>query len=238
MEEFIKETKFILIPARHPIKGYEQVYSDAYRVWRMAWEKFYKESKVTEPLNSDSFIIPDELGVLYYQNKCVGLAAYTHGDLRSGTLPDHSWFKAWTKQAYAQLMQISSDCIVCSQFTISPEFAGRGQVVRWKEILFYFNHLRLIHSQSGVMAGHLNVSRGMQNAGGEEFGGIVLNSNQPFNFHGDMQPSQLVAYTRESIAQMVERKNIAPMFNQLWSTMEHASEFPVQSNIIPLKKVA
>lgn len=238
MEDFIKDLKFVLIPARHPIKGYEDIYSEAYRVWRAAWEKFYKESNVPEPLSSDPFIIPDELGVLMYKNKCVGLAAYTHGDLRSGTLPDHSWFKPWTPEAFQQLKKLSADCIVCSQFTIAPEFAGRGHIVRWKEILFYYNHLRLINSTSGVMAGHLNLSRGMQNAGGEEFGGIVLNANHPFTFHGIHQVSQLVAYTRESIQQMVERKNISPMFNQLWSKLEHASEFPVSPKIIPLKKVA
>jgi hypothetical protein len=238
MENFVKDVRYLLMPSRHPVKGYEKIYHEAYMVWRAAWEKFYQESSVHEPLSSDPFIIPDEIGVLMYQDRVVGLAAFTHGDLRQGTLPDHSWFKPWTQEAFNQLKNISPDCMVCSQFTISPEFTGRNQVVRWKEILFYFNHLRLINSLNGVMAGHLNLSRGMQNAGGEEFGGIVLNPHHEFTFHGIHQDSQLVAYTRESIDDMVRRKNIAPLFDQLWSKLENISDFPVTSNIVPFKKVA
>lgn len=239
MDSFINDIRYVLMPSRHPVKGYEKIYAEAYSVWRAAWEKFRLEIGIKDPLNSDAFILPDEMGVLLYQNRVVGLAAFTHGDLSSGTMPDQAWFKAWTPEAFNQLKEISPDCIICSQFTIGPEFTGRGHVVRWKEILFYYNHLRLINSQKDIMAGHLNLTRGMQNAGGEEFGGIVLDPNHPFSFAGVQLNSQLVAYTRESIQQMVERKNISPMFNQLWSRLENVSDFPVtQTQVIQLKKAA
>jgi hypothetical protein len=238
MSTWINDLEYILMPARHPVKDYESQYQAAYNVWRAAWEKFRSDIGVIHPLSSDGFIIPDEMGVLFYQGKCVGLASFTHGNLDTAPLPDHSWFKPWTEEAFQELREISSDCMVCSQFTISPEFTGRGHVVRWKEILFYYNHLRLINSSNGVMAGHLNLTRGMQNAGGEEFAGVVLNSNHPFNYYGVSLAAQLVAYTRESIAEMVSKKNLGLLFPQLWKRLNHLSEFSVKSNPIPLKKVA
>lgn len=238
MENWIKDVKYILMPSRHPVKGYEKEYEAAYKVWRAAWEKFRTEIGIKEPLSSDGFIVPDEMGVLFYKGECVGLASFTHGTLASGTMPDHSWFKPWTDEAFEQLKEISPDCMICSQFTISPQFAGRGHIVRWKEILFYYNHLRFMNSMNGVMAGHLNLSRGMQNAGGEEFGGTILNPNHIFYFYGVEQVSQLVAYQRSGIKAMIERKNIAPLFEQLWTRLDHISEFPVTSNILPFKKAA
>lgn len=238
MEPWIKDVKYILMSSRHPTPGYEREYETAYKVWRSAWEKFRSEIGVKEPLSSDGFIIPDEMGVIFYRNECVGLASFTHGSLASGTMPDHSWFKPWTEEAYQQLKQISPDCLICSQFTISPQFAGRGHIVRWKEILFYYNHLRFINSDTGVMAGHLNLTRGMQNAGGEEFGGTVLNPNHPFNYYGVKLAAQLVGYERETIWKMMERKNIVQMCDDMWTRLIHVSEFSVTSRVLPLKKVA
>ena len=238
MESWVKDLKYVLMPSRHPIEGYENEYYAAYQVWRTAWEKFRSEIGVKDPLSSDGFIIPDEMGVLFYQDKCVGLASFTHGTLARGPMPDHSWFKPWTPEAFEQLRKISADCMICSQFTVSPEFTGKGHVVRWKEILFYFNHLRFLNSTSGVMAGHLNLTRGMQNAGGEEFGATILNPNHPFNYYNVPLAAQLVAYERSGIQAMINRKNLSTLFDDLWTRLDHVSEFEVTSNIVPFKKVA
>ncbi len=238
MEKWIADVRYVLMPSRHPLKGYEKEYEAAYKVWRAAWEKFRLEIGVKEPLSSDGFIIPDEMGVLFYQGQCVGLASFTHGTLAEGTMPDHSWFKPWTKKSFEDLKSISPDCIICSQFTVSPQFTGRGHIVRWKEILFYYNHLRLLNSQMGVMAGHLNLTRGMQNAGGEEFGATVLNPNHPFHYYGVPLDAQLVAYERSGIQAMIDRKNLSSLFEALWTRLENVSDFPVTNNVIPHKKAA
>lgn len=238
MEEWIKDLNFVLMPCRHAVKGYESHYQAAYECWRAAWEKFRGEIGVTEPLNCDGFIMPDEMGVMFYKGECVGLASFTHGRLDQGPMKDHSWFKAWTPEAYKKLQNISQDGIICSQFTINPKFAGKNQVVRWKEILFNYVHMRFDFSNAGVMAGHLNLTRGMQNACGEEFGGTILDPLHPFNYYGVSLNAQLVAYQREIIHRMIERKNIHSLCQNLWSKLTHLTEFPVVRPVIPLKKTA
>lgn len=236
--DWINDVTYFLMPSRHPVKGYEKEYYAAYDVWKAAWQKFYDESGITEPLTADGFIIPDEMGVIFYKGECVGLASFTHGSLDIGTMKDHSWFQCWTPEALEKLRNISTECIICSQFTISPKFTGKNQIVRWKEILFLFNHLRFNNSNAGVMAGHLNLSRGMNNAGGADYGGTLLEGNHQFTYHGIHQYSQLVAYERSVIYQMIDRKNIEQMCDALWSRLVNLSEFPVQAPILTFTKKA
>lgn len=239
MENWVKEVKYILMPTRQPVKGFEQEYQAAYEVWRTAWEKYRNEIGIKEPLSSDGFCLPDEMGVLFYQGECVGFSSFQHGDLRSGPLGDLNWFKAWNSEAYGQLRTISSKAIVCSQFTVNPKFTGKSHLVRWKEIVFLYTFMRFDTSDAGVMAGSLNLIRGMQNACGETFGGTILNPEHHFTYGGLTLPIQLVAYERKNIQLMKERKNIEGLCDDLWSRLIHLTDFSVnQNNVIPLKKVA
>lgn len=237
MEKWVSDLKYILMSSRHPTKGYEKEYAEAYKVWKTAWEKFRREIGVTQKLNSDGFLVPDEMGVLFYQDQCVGFSSFTHGNL-NGPLKDLGWFNAWTPEAVAQLGAISSDVIVCSQFTVNPEFAGKGHIVRWKEILFLYTFMRFDNSDAGVMAGHLNLTRGMQNACGETFGATVLNPGHPFSYFGVEIPGQLVAYERSNIDQMKKRKEITGLCDDLWSRLVPISDFSIEKKVLPFKKVA
>lgn len=237
MEKWVSDLKYILMSSRHPTKGYEKEYAQAYLVWKTAWEKFRREIGVTQKLNSDGFLVPDEMGVLFYQGQCVGFSSFTHGSL-NGPLKDLGWFNAWTPEAVEQLEAISSDVIVCSQFTVNPEFAGKNHIVRWKEIVFLYTFMRFENSDAGVMAGHLNLTRGMQNACGETFGATVLNPGHPFNYFGVEIPGQLVAYERSNIDLMKKRKEITGLCDDLWSRLVHISDFSVEQKVLPFKKAA
>lgn len=238
MESWVQDVEYVLMPSRYPVKDFESKYYAAYDVWRKAWEKFRGEINIEDFLSSDGFLLPHEMGVLFYKGECVGFSAFTHGSMKEGPLPHHSWWKAWTPEAISQLRSISEEVIICSQFTVSPAFAGKGHIVRWKEILFLYTFMRFEHSQAGVMAGHLNLTRGMQNACGESFGATVLNPCHPFNFYGVEINAQLVAYEKENIRLMQERKGIVGLCDELWSRLAHLSEFPATKNIINLKKSA
>ncbi len=238
MDEWIKDLNYILMPCRHAVKGYEAEYQAAYDCWRAAWEKFRAEIGITEPLSCDGFILPDEMGVMFYKGECVGLASFTYGRLDYGPMKDHSWFKAWTPEAYEKLQEISPEGMICSQFSINPKFTGKLQVVRWKEILFNFIHMRFDYSSAGVMAGHLNLTRGMQNACGEDFGAKILDPLHPFNYYGVSLSAQLVAYQRDIIHRMIDRKELKPLCEKLWSRLIHLSEYSVNSPVIPMKKTA
>ncbi|MFP5384939.1 MAG: hypothetical protein ACLGHN_02585 [Bacteriovoracia bacterium] len=238
MESWIKDLKFYLMPSRQPVKGFERQYEEAYQVWRNAWQKFRNEIGVSEHLYSDGFILPDEMGVLFYQDECVGFTSYSHGHLDHGPLVDLGWFKAWTPEAILELSKISNSVTVCSQFTVNPKFAGKGHIIRWKDIISLYTLMRFEVADTGVMAGHLNLTRGMQNASGEESGATVLNSCHPFSYYGVEIPAQLVAYERKNIQLMKERKNIVPLCENLWSRLVHLSDHSVGNNVIPLRKAA
>jgi hypothetical protein len=238
MENWVKDLKYILMPTRQPIPGHEEEYYAAYKIWRQAWEKFRSEIGVKEPLAADGFALPDEMGVLFYKGECVGFSSFSHGDLHQGPLKDLGWFRAWTPEAIARLAEISTNAIVCSQFTVNPKFTGKDHIVRWKEIVFLYTFMRFDNSDAGVMAGHLNLTRGMQNACGETFGATVLNPNHPFSYYGVQIPAQLVAYERHNIQAMKERKNIVGLCDDLWSRLIPLTNFSVQKKVIPFKKVA
>lgn len=227
MHEWIKELDYVLMPSRSPVSGHEGHYREAYRVWSEAWGKFRAEIGISEKLASDGFLIPHETGAIFYQGKCVALSAFTHGDLSGGPLPDHSWWNAWSPEAYAKLKALSENVIICSQFTVAPEFAGKNQIVRWKDILSLLSLMRFVNSEADVMAGHLNLTRGMQNACGEDNGATVLDPCRPFSFYGKMIDAQLVAYEREKVRSMFRRKELEDLCESLWDRLIHLSSHPV-----------
>ncbi len=238
MESWVNDVEYVLMPSRYPVKDFEAKYLAAYEVWKRAWQKFRSEIGVEETLSSDGFLLPHEMGVLFYKGECVGFSAFTHGFMAEGPLPDLSWWKAWTPEAIEKLRMISEKAIICSQFTVNPDFAGKGHIVRWKEIVFLYTFMRFDHSDAGVMAGHLNLTRGMQNACGETFGATVLNPCHPFSYYGKEINAQLVAYERENIRLMKERRGVVDLCEDLWSKLIHVSEFSVDKKVIPFKKAA
>lgn len=237
MQSWVNDLKYILMPARRPVRGYQKEYNEAYRVWRAAWEKYRSEVGITQKLTSDGFMLPDEIGVLFYQDKCIGLSAFSYGRM-GGPLEDLGWFNSWPADTIKTLRNISDDVVVCSQFTVNPEFAGKNQVVRWKDIISLYTLLRFENSDTDVMAGQLNLIRGMQNASGEDSGATVLNPEHVIHYSGLELPVQLVAYERLNIKKMMERKNIISLCDELWTKLDHISEFPVQKKVLPFKKVA
>lgn len=238
MESWVNDLKYILMPSGQPLKGYEEEYDITYKVWRQAWEKYRSEIGVTQKLNSDGFLLPDEMGVLFYKGECVGFAAFKHG-MMGGPLEDLGWFNGWNKEAIDDLKNISMHAIVCSQFTINPRFAGKNQIVRWKDIVSLYSLMRFESSDAGVMAGQLNLIRGMQNACGDNSGvATVLNPEHYFDYCGQRLPVQLVAYERHKIHDMKIQKGIVGLCEDLWSKLIHLTDFPVKNNIFPFKHVA
>lgn len=238
MENWMKDCRYLLMPARHPVSGYEQEYFDTYHVWRQAWEKFRKEAGISGALYSDGFVLPDEIGALFYQQKCVGLCSFTYGNLNQGPMPDFSWFGPWDELSYQRLKNISPNAMICSQFTVGPDFSGKGHIVRWKEMLFLFAFMRFERSLADVMAGCLNITRSMQNLCGENSGATVLNPEHTFNLGGTEIPAQLVAYQRENIQRMMQERKIVEFCDHLWSRLVHLSDYPVIEKALTFNKVA
>jgi hypothetical protein len=239
MLDWVNSVEFILMPSRHPVKGFEKQYHEAYQVWRSAWEKFYQDLKIDQPLNSDPYCVTDEVGAIFYQNECVAIVCFTHGNLGpKDTMKDAQWFRSWTPEALLKLKNISLDCIICSQFTVSPKFTGKDQVTRWKDVLALYACLRFENSDSGVMAGHLNGTKSMEKTCGEDNGATVLEYNHALHLHGVPLHSQLVAYEREGLKKLWQAKNLHSQCDDLWSRLVHLSEFRAHQKILDFKKMA
>lgn len=237
MDSWIKDLRFITMPTRHPTKGYEKEYDDSYKCWRSAWEKLRQEVKVNDTLYSDSFLIPDEMGIIFYQEKCVGFCSFAFGDMNSQATLDHSYFKGWTDLALQRLKNISPNVGLCSQFTVNPEFTGKNQVVRWKDIVSLANLIRFIYSPAGVLAGQLNLSRKMDEAAGQTLGATILEESIPY-YYAEGINVQLVAYEREKSVQMIKEKNLEGLCEALWSKHIHLSDYPVIKDQTKKLKIA
>lgn len=240
MFDWINDVEYIIMPSKKPVKGYEKQYELAYQCWRAAWEKFRQEVKVSQKLNSDGFRVTDEIGALFYKGKCVGIHCFTYGSWEAGPFKDLAYFNGWSELALARLKKFSfTNSLICSQFTVHPEFTGKDQITRWKEINFLFIFMRYQHSMADIMCGHLNMTRKVQEAAGEAFGATVLDPLVKFDYFGDIQDSQLVAYEKHRFDEIKKEKGIEALCDALWKNVTHLTEFPVtQPNIIPFKKVA
>lgn len=238
MESWVKDIQYLLMSARHPTKGYEQEYYATYQAWRAAWEKFRNEIGIKEPLTSDAFFQPDEVGSLFYQGECVGLASFTYGQMSQGPMPHLSWFKSWPQEDLMKLQSLSDQMIICSQFTVNPKFAGKGHIVRWKDVVSQYLLLRLVHSNHEIMAGSLNLTRGVDNACGENVGTNVLNPKHVFNYGGIDIPAQLVAFENLRIQAMIRDKRIGEHCDALWSKVIHLSDYPIERNLLQMKQAA
>jgi hypothetical protein len=239
MQDWIRDVEYYLMPSNYPVKGYEEQYQATYECWRAAWEKYRNEIGIGRPLHCDGLLVTHEIGALFYKGECVGLSAFTYGSLSKGPLQHHSWWGGWTPKSIDQLKAISENAIICSQFTVGPKFTGKGHIVRWKEIVFLYLMLRFERSLGEVMAGNLNLTKGVHNACGETSGATVICKSFPYNFQGVDLLAQLVAYEKPKIQLMKETKKITDMCEDLWSRLVHLSDFSViENNVIPLKKAA
>lgn len=238
MNSWVNDLKYILMPSRHPHQKFESEYQAAYQGWKAAWEKFRAEIGVKEPLSSDGFVLPDETGALFYKGEFVGMSSFTYGNLAKGPMSNLSWFKGWTEEASLQLNAISANAMIGTQFTVSPQFTGKGHIVRWKEIIFLLGFMRFDNSIADVMAGHLNLTRKVDDACGESFGATILDPCKTFDYYGVEIPAQLVAYQKHNVAVMKQKANKDGLCDELWSKLIHVSEYPVQNEILPFKKVA
>ena len=237
--DWINDIRYIVMPANAPVKGYEEEYKKAYAAWKKAWEKFRSEMDVNgEKLHSDGFLVPQEMGVLFYKNECVGLCSFTKGNLSEGPVADHSWWKTWTPEALGKLKALSTDVMFCSQFTVNPDFAGKGHVVRWKDVMSLCILMRFLHTDLNVMVGILNLTRGMQNVGDQNHGGTVMDPKVQFSFFGKPVDAMLVAYERNVIVKMFIEKELTTFTNALWAKHEMAIAPEVKREPKPLKLVA
>ncbi len=238
MESWIRDVRYILMPAKHPVTGYEKEYQEAYQCWRTAWEKFRKEINVTDHLYSEPFLASDEIGVLYYQGKCVGLSCYTFGSLENNSpTKDLAWFRGWDDLSLQKLKNMSNNIVISSQFSVSPEFTGKNQVVRWKNILFFYILRRFECSEADVMAGHINLTRKVDDSCGEVAGATILNAYQPFDYYGVELGSQLSAYLRHNIEAMKVKRDLVQQFEDLWAQTTSVSPHSI-TNYNKTKKIA
>ena len=238
MDNWINDVTYLIMPSSHPVKGYEKEYEAAYKCWRTSWMKFRSEIGLEDKLYSDAFIIPDEMGVVFYKGECVGLSCFTYGSLNKDSTLDNSYFKGWTDLALKRIRNISENVVLCSQFTVGPEFTGKNHVVRWKEIVSLYTLLRFENSMAGVMAGQLNLSRKMNDAAGKSFGATILEESLPYIYGPDVNV-QLVAYVRDEIEKMKTEKEIHKLCETLWSQAKCISNYPmINTNASPIKKAA
>jgi len=87
------------------------------------------------------------------------------------------------------------------------------------------------------MAGQLNLERKMDQAGGDSFGATVLERCLPY-YYGEDLHVQLVAYEKPKIEQMFKEKEIQKLCDELWTKLDHISDWPVVGTEKQIKEAA
>ena len=236
---WIQDVRYIILNAHGKNPGFEMEYAKAYECWRLAWTKFRNEVGVTDKLNSDGFRLADEIGAIFYGEDCVAIHCFTYGNWENGPYQDLSCFNGWTEKALNTFKNFSqTNSLVCTQFAVHPNYTGKNQITHWKEINSLYIFTRFQCSKADIMCAHINLTRKMQDVVGESFGGTVLEPLIKFNYYGDIQDSQLVAYKKENFDKVKKEKDIEFLCAQLWSKCLHVSDFPVLNKKHETRKAA
>ncbi len=224
----VNEIRYVLMPSKRPVPGYETFYAQMYECWFQSWLKFRRDSGLDPHLHSDALWLTDEVGAIFWRGRCVGLSCFTFMDLSQPWSQDYGWFEGWTPKAMEGLKSVSTNASVCSLFTVHPEFTGRQQVCRWKDVVSFYCMLRFMASDAGVMAGALNLSRKVDDACGEGIGATVLERAVPYP-HAENQDMMLVAYQKEKIWEAYCRAGTQEVAAGLWSRATYLGNRPLMA---------
>jgi hypothetical protein len=134
---------------------------EAYACWRSVWETTLRELDNADRVFSDDFTRQDELGALFYADRCVGLTGYRWVDLSLPGYRDDSYFKVWPRTALETALGHGSRICVGSNLTVLPQWRGALEGYSVKEILMTLAVRRFLASDADAMLGTMRNDRGM-----------------------------------------------------------------------------
>jgi hypothetical protein len=135
--------------------------AEAYRCWKTVWSDTLRELDNAPRVFSDDFTRQEELGGLFYRERCIGLTAFRWVDLGLEHNRDDSYFKAWPDHALRALVAEGSKICIGSNLTVLPEWRGSAHGFSTKQVLMVMAVKRFLDSPAHSMAGTMRNDRKM-----------------------------------------------------------------------------
>jgi hypothetical protein len=135
--------------------------TEAYRCWKTVWSDTLRELDNATRVFSDDFTRQEELGALFFHERCVGLTGFRWVDLSLEHHRNDSYFKAWPEYALGALSAAGSRICVGSNLTVLPEWRGPSRGFSVKAVLMGLAVKRFLASSADSMAGTMRNDRGM-----------------------------------------------------------------------------
>lgn len=161
LERILPDLKYVLLPAKYHSGFLENYYENAYNFWKSSWSKTFEDLKFDQKLYSDSFTRQDYVGALFCGQECIAVATFCEVTLTSPIFQDDSYFKIWNKQHLFRLAHISRKALICSYFTIHPDWRKSAQGVSLKDLKMGLQTKVLKYLKTPIMIAIVRNDRGI-----------------------------------------------------------------------------
>jgi hypothetical protein len=137
------------------------VYAASYACWKKVWLATFKELDGAQRIFSDDFTRQTKISAILYGERCVALGFLRSIDFTYPTSPEDSYFKVWSDDALAKLVEDGKSVLVASNLTVDPDYRGDvGGGIHLKNLVVGLVTKNLIHSSHDVMTGTMRCDRG------------------------------------------------------------------------------
>ena len=163
MQLELKDLKYYLIPGEGVDSAYAPLYTEAYRMWREVWSQTFLELDGSAQIFSDDFTRQSLIGAIFFKDQCVAMSVHHEVNFEYLAAREDSYFKAWPKEAMAELVRNGKDVLICSHLTVASAF--RGEVIpglSLKNLTMAMSVRLLLDSEFSVMTGTMRNNRGAQ----------------------------------------------------------------------------
>ena len=181
------------------------------------------ELKVKENFYSDTFSKQDEVLALFYKGQYVGGCFYRLEHASMPYLEDDSYFSYWDNASMQALSRDGENILICSFFTIDPQFRGGNHNISWKQLVVTLMAMRFINSPAHSMTGATRKSKQVHeicNRAGAE----VLKENILFS---GKEPMDLQVFYKGSVVNSVEYQSNA-LAHDIWNYSVRTFALPVE----------
>ena len=170
----MNDFRLALISGKNTAESQHQDYVDAYHFWRNTWTDTFKNLSVHSPVFSDAFTRQDSIGAIFFKGQCIASTFFRKVDLSHIASQHDSYFSNWPHETIEKLTAEGSQIIVCSYFSIHPDFRRMQIGLSMKDLLLGFVVKYLLESDAVALCGTPRTDKAM-NLACTRWGASTLN---------------------------------------------------------------
>lgn len=139
-------------------------YQRIYQFWKRTWIDTFQQLSVNSNIFSDAFTRQDCVAAILFKGEIIATTFFREVDLTQSSEIDDSYFKNWSSQSLQKVREMGEKAIICSYFSVHPEFRNRRIGISLKDMLLGLVVKYLLVSEADVLLGTPRVDRSMSEA--------------------------------------------------------------------------